>query len=426
MLFASLLWICLINTSAQTRHVVIISIDGMRPDFYLDSTWPAPNLRFIMHHGAWSIGMKSVFPSYTYPSHTAMVTGALPARSGIYFNAPIGSRGDWNWFTNAIHVPTLWQVLKKNGLTTAAVEWPVSVDSNITYNIPEIWPVDNPEDRITAARRFATPGLVEEIEANATGRLDSLNMSEAYFSMDANSAKIAGYIFKKYKPALLAVHFAEVDGMEHSFGTDGDSVRLAVAAADRAVGDILEAVERSGIKDSTVILVVGDHGFCTIHTAMRPNAWLAKSGLLQKARFQPAGGSAFLYLSSPGDSLTTTMVIHALDSMPGRNQFRVLTHPLLEVMGADSSAALALAAEPGVVFSGSDKGAPSVPVAGGHHGYDPSLPAMQTGFLATGPGIRGGLLQSPICVTDIAPLIALLLHVPFTCPDGVIPAGILR
>src|SRR5580698_9639009 len=121
------------------RHVVLISIDGLHPDMYLDSTWPAPNLRRLMREGIYAGHMKSVFPSYTYPSHTAMLTGALPARSGIYFNQPKGSKGEWNWFTSAIKVPTLWQAIKKAGMVSAAIEWPVSVDTNINYNIPEIW-----------------------------------------------------------------------------------------------------------------------------------------------------------------------------------------------------------------------------------------------------------------------------------------------
>ena len=97
-----------------SRYVVLISIDGLRPEMYKDSTWPTPNLRALMKEGVYADHMKSVFPSYTYPSHTAMMTGALAARSGIYYNQPKGSHGEWNWFTAPIKVPTLWQVMKKD------------------------------------------------------------------------------------------------------------------------------------------------------------------------------------------------------------------------------------------------------------------------------------------------------------------------
>jgi hypothetical protein len=97
------------------RHVILISIDGLRPDMYLDSSWPTPNLRFLMKKGVYAMHLKSVFPAYTYPSHTAMVTGALPARYGVYFNQPKGGNGQWDWFSTSIRVPTIWKVLSANG-----------------------------------------------------------------------------------------------------------------------------------------------------------------------------------------------------------------------------------------------------------------------------------------------------------------------
>jgi predicted AlkP superfamily pyrophosphatase or phosphodiesterase len=70
--------------SPIASHVVLISIDGFHPDMYEDSTWPASNLRELMRRGTYADHMLSVFPSYTYPSHTAMVTRALisTSRSG--------------------------------------------------------------------------------------------------------------------------------------------------------------------------------------------------------------------------------------------------------------------------------------------------------------------------------------------------------
>src|SRR5579871_2483380 len=101
-----LILIC-VNTQAQpSRHVILISVDGLHPDMYLDSSWPAPNLRQLLKSGVYADHLKSVFPAYTYPSHTAMVTGALPARSGICFNQPKWAKGEWYFQTSFIKVPT--------------------------------------------------------------------------------------------------------------------------------------------------------------------------------------------------------------------------------------------------------------------------------------------------------------------------------
>src|SRR5262245_55457062 len=89
---------------SQTMYVIVISIDGLRPEFYQDTTWPAPHLQRLAREGVAAHHMKSVFPSFTYPSHVAMLTGALPIHSGISYNAKPGQQ-DWYWFTKDIKVP---------------------------------------------------------------------------------------------------------------------------------------------------------------------------------------------------------------------------------------------------------------------------------------------------------------------------------
>lgn len=445
-LLCFLLFLNFVSYTQPSRHVVLISIDGLHPDMCLDPSWPAPNLRKLLNEGTYAHHLKSVFPAYTYPSHAAMITGALPARSGIYFNQSRGNSSEWNWETSRVKVPTLWQVLEKAGRPTASVMWPGSVGSPASYNVPEIWAKGQIDDRISESRKYAkAAGLVEEIERNATGRLDSTNMNGNYFSFDANSGRMAAYILRTYRPAFLSLHIALVDDEEHDFGRDGDSVRLAVAVDDRVVGDLLETINRSDLKDSTTIIIVGDHGFCNIQEVFRPNMLIRDL----PARFTAAGGAAFLYPDNPVTGAAARalneQVIKRLDSLPEekRKQFRILDRAQLDRMGVDSVAILALAAYPGMVFSGSLGAAPAtnqgpgttiqqsplqgmfIPIQGGHHGYDPDLPDMYTGFIAWGFGIRKGDHIEELCEVDIAPLVAALLGVRFSCPDGHLIPGIL-
>lgn len=412
-----------LGTFAQTKHLVIVSIDGLCPEMYQDKSWPSTNLQNLMKEGTYATYMISVFPAYTYPAHAAMLTGATPSKTGIAYNAPRGSKGDWNWFVKDIQTPTLWTALKQQHLTSAAVQWPISVSTDITWNVPEIWDPKHGEDRITQTRKYATPGLIEEIETHATGKLGANNMNEEHLSMDANSARAAAYIFSKYKPNFLALHFASVDGTGHSYGRNADSVRLALANADQGIGVMLEAIERSGIKDSTTILVVGDHGMTTMHSAIKPNLWI--KGL--KAKFQTAGGSCFLYLDNPSDQQILVKILERLKNLDPkyRKLFRIYDQEKLKTMGADKDAVLALVAKPGYVFSGSDSGEPLVKVKGGHHGYDPNDKGMHTGFIAAGAGIRKGGKIKTLNVTDIAPLIAKLLNIDFQSPDGKVNYDIL-
>lgn len=439
------LFIFLANGQTSVRHVVLISIDGFRPEMYQDSIWPTPNLQWLMKRGVYARHLKSVFPAYTHPSHAAIETGALPARSGIGYNQPKNSHGEWYWYYDSIKAPTIWGALKSAGLTTAAVMWPNVVDGPITYNLGEIWDVDHPNDRATPVRRHAIPkGIYEEIERNATGKLDSNSMNDETFLMDENAGRMAAYIFKTYKPNFLAIHFACLDGVEHEYGRDHDSVRLAVAANDRAIGDILDAIAQSGVSDSTTVIVVGDHGFSDFNEVFRVNMLIRDL----PAKFIAAGGSAFLYTRPDPkwtDSSIVRQVRERLAQLPERvrDSFRIVERRELDRKGADSAAVLALAAKPGLVFSGAlskvatvNQGPGTaiqqsplegvfVPMHGGHHGYDPDEPQMYTGFIAWGAGIEKGHEITELSEPDIAPLVATLLGVRFQCPDGKLVPGIL-
>src|SRR2546430_9539046 len=68
------------------RHVILISIDGLRPEFYLDSGYPAPILRKLAASGARAQTVETVFPPNTNPSHATILTGLRPTRHGSTFH----------------------------------------------------------------------------------------------------------------------------------------------------------------------------------------------------------------------------------------------------------------------------------------------------------------------------------------------------
>ncbi|MFT3822997.1 MAG: ectonucleotide pyrophosphatase/phosphodiesterase [Chitinophagaceae bacterium] len=426
--------ILLFNSQAQqAKYVVLVTIDGFRPDFYLDESWGMPNLRHMMEEGVYAKAVRGVFPTYTYPSHTTIMTGVMPAKHGVYYNAPFepqGATGNWYWDSKYIQVPTLWQAARKAGLTTANVLWPVTVGADIDYNVPEIWSTAKDQDRVVPMRQHTTPvGLFEEIEQNATGKLLHDDLNGELLTFDENLARMGAYLIKTYKPRFTAIHFPCVDEAEHNEGRDGHEVRLAVASADRCIGKLLEAIKLAGIKDSTAIIVTGDHGFSDIHTAILPNVWLAQNNLLVreannvtwKAMFQPANGSAFLYLKDSGDIKTLQQVRSILDKLPVayKKLFQVLERKELDALGVDRRVALALAPIDGVVMGGAASGDVMRAVGQkGTHGYLPDNKNMYTGFVAMGAGFNKGVYLPIMGLEDIAPLVTQLLGIT-PLPDGV-------
>ena len=118
--------------SAQERrpHVIMISIDGLRPALLGQSSLKLPTLRRLMQQGAWA-RVTGVLPTVTYPSHTTLITGVLPAVHGILDNRIFDPEGvseqAWFWYSSAIKVTTLPGAVKARGLTAAGVSWPVTV-----------------------------------------------------------------------------------------------------------------------------------------------------------------------------------------------------------------------------------------------------------------------------------------------------------
>lgn len=436
------LFLIAVPLAAQPRadHVVLVSVDGFRPDFYLPgSSWPAPNIQQMARDGAHAEGVRGVFPSVTYPSHTTIVTGALPARHGVYYNQPFepgGQTGRWYWHESAIQVPTLWDALRRAGRSTAGVSWPVTVGAPIDRFVPEVWSLDPNEDRLKPMREGSTPGLWQELEREAIGRLNLRNYSASYITRDDTTGTIAAYILETHQPALMALHLIFTDSAQHARGRESDVARRAVAGADRAIGAIRDAAERAGILDRTAFVITGDHGFVDLHTQIMPNVWLAEAGLHGaepdrgewRATFHTTGGAAFLHLRDAADDEAAAGVRAVIDGLPPSTQrlFRVVERAELDQAGADPNVPFALTGSLGVSFGAEASGDAVRPTDGGAHGFFPTdFPEILTGFVGWGAGFEAGRTIHRMGLTDIADLIAMLLDVDFESPDGAPPLGVL-
>ncbi|WP_121353548.1 alkaline phosphatase family protein [Flavisolibacter nicotianae] len=424
-----------VGHSQPARHVLLVSIDGFRPDFYQDKSWPAPNLQKLKAAGVYATGVRSVFPSVTYPSHTTLVTGAFPARHGIYYNAPYrAKKGQWYWEESYIRVPTLWDAVRQAGLTSGAVMWPVTVGAPIDYNFP-VRRADNDEtsNQLEITRPLVTPaGLLDEIEKKETGPLTVADF-DGNHAIDKTIGKMAAYILKTYQPNLMAVHFITVDHMEHAHGRDAVEVRHAVALVDSMIGVLLKTLKEAGLKKNTAVIITGDHGFVNSTHTFSPNVLLQQHGLLTAdggpASFHPAGGSAFLYLKDKGDTATLSKVKAILQALPAEQKaaFQVVDRAELDRVGANPDVALALAMQDGYVANNEAKGElVRMKKGGGNHGYFPDFNAINTGFLAIGAGIGKPNQVGDMGIQDIAPLVGKLLNLPFRAPDGVLVPGILK
>ncbi|MFQ5789614.1 MAG: alkaline phosphatase family protein [Acidobacteriota bacterium] len=428
---------------AAERHVVVISVDGLRPDFYLNPSAHGvelPNFQELMREGAFAEGVEGSYPSVTYPSHTTMMTGARPRRHGILNNYVFDPKGlfvDWYWHADAIKVPTLWDVAEKAGGTTAALQWPVTAGAPIDLNFPEFWiPGSRKSWRQTMAE-VMTPELLVAVESEL-GRLpDQPLRGEA---LESFVFEVAGLILKRFRPQLLLLHVIRTDSTQHDYGREHPAVAAAFEGIDGKIGSLRRTLEESGLAARTLLVVTGDHGFIQIHSEIHLNTAFQGAGLLDvgedgkvshwRALAWPSGGSCAVMLKDGNDSDTRRRVETLVDEMlkgPLGGAMYKVSRQELDRLGAMPDALFALEAREGYIFGKGLEGEILTPSENlGFHGFLPHRPRMRTGFLMVGPGVRAGVRVPVMRQIDLAPTIAAWAGWELLDTDGLVLRGLFE
>ncbi|GAB3020196.1 ectonucleotide pyrophosphatase/phosphodiesterase [Niabella terrae] len=413
-----------LGQAQQKKHVLLVSIDGLRPEVYKTDKWNAPFLKRLKEKGVYADGVISVFPTVTYPSHTAIVTGQNPGVHGIYYNALYPPKnGAWYWEASRIKVPTIWDAAHAAGLRSGAIMWPVTVGAPITYNFPVRRPKkDEKGGQLEVTTPVVTPvGLMDEM-AGELGRFSAASFDHDH--LDITTGRMASYIIRKYQPELMAVHFLGLDHAQHAGGRNGRQLPHSIALIDSMLQVVVESYRQAGLLATTDIIITGDHGVVSVKRQISPNALLRQQGLISdngwKARFQSTGGSAFLYLKDPSDKAILDQVIRILKSVPAAQSrhFTIIERPELDQLGVNPEVALALAADNSSALNGDTKLPlikPKKKITGAH-GHDPRMPEVYTGFIGYGPSFKSHSSLERLHLTDISPLVSTLLGIPFNQP----------
>lgn len=416
--------------------VVMISIDGMRPDYITDlhscGAVALPTLRAFLTQGTYAEGVVGVLPTITYPSHTTLVTGVAPARHGIPGNGTFDpenrNQGGWYWYAEDIKADTLWAAAKRKGLITASISWPVTVGSrDIRYNIPEYWRAWNAEDR-KLLRALSTPEFIDAVGSE----LGDLEVSKGP-SLKGDVALTSAAIWAvEHNSKLVTLHLPSLDHEEHEHGPFSREACQTIAELDRQVARLEAAALK--VDPRAVMVVVSDHGFSKTDHKVNLLTALVEAGLITtggragveswKAQLLGAGGSAAVVLHDPADKATEEKVRRTLAELaadPANGILRVLEKPEIKRLGgfpqADFWIDFDLDYQLGYAWSG-----PLVTPAPntGMHGYLPSHPEMRSSFFVRGEDIARGRGLGVIDMRQIAPTVAELLGTKLN--DAELPA----
>lgn len=200
------------------EHVVVISVDGLRPDRALLADMPT--LRGLLRDGAYTFWAKTTPSSVTLPSHVSMVTGVSPRKHGI----------EWN-----VDLPLLQQVYPK---FPTVMEFATRVGYDTAM--------------IAGKSKFQL--------LNKPGTISHVAISSKDKGANDEVVAAAEKIISSFRPALAFIHLPDVDSAGHAKGWGSAEQLAAIEKTDRDLARILAALEQAGLRGSTVVLLTSDHG----------------------------------------------------------------------------------------------------------------------------------------------------------------------
>ena len=199
---------------AQARSVLLILVDGMRPDALMAAR--APTMQRLVRAGAATLRSRTIIPSVTLPCHTTLFYGVSPARHGITDNV---------WHPMARPVPSLFDVVWRARRRTA-----------MFYNWGEL-------------RDVCAPSSLDE------SHLIAYERTEGDISDQRTFALAAEWIRANPGFGLAFAYYGMVDMTGHSDGWMSQGYMDRVADADRAVARAVAAMPEDGL-----IVLTADHG----------------------------------------------------------------------------------------------------------------------------------------------------------------------
>ncbi len=223
-----------------TRRVLILSIDGLRPDAI--TLAPMPTLLKLIESSAYSLSAQTIRLSATLPAHASMLSGLCPNKHGV----------DWNDYLPEKEFALgtdLFDIAHAAGMQTAMFVGKEKLRQITEPTSIDIFQFINDRDLIV------TENLIQNFPAD----------------------------FR-----LLFIHFATTDDMGHVYGWLSGEQLSVIYRADQAIEKILAELDSREIRDETLIIITADHGgLGDSHTSGYPEdmtiPWIANgSGIVPK------------------------------------------------------------------------------------------------------------------------------------------------
>src|SRR5436190_9232939 len=282
------------------RHILVVVWDGMRPDFIGEET--TPTLWKLAREGVAFRNHHPVYPSATMVNGTAMVTGVYPGKSGIIANYvyrpdidahnPIAvenpavvKKGDQISHGKYISVPTLAELVQRGGGRTA-----VASAKTVGLLLDRGSGIGPAKDCVTLFAGRALPDAILGPIASALGSSPSAHLQRDRWTTNA----VTDFLWKHGVPTFSVLWLGEPDLTQHETAPGAPSALVAIKSSDDNLAAVLSALGQQGLRKTTDVFVVSDHGFSTINRSIDLRKILNNAGFAANTEFKDKPGDIML------------------------------------------------------------------------------------------------------------------------------------
>jgi hypothetical protein len=338
----------------RPSRCLLLLVDGLRPDLAetMLEAGELPHLRSMMERGGRTRAI-TVFPSTTSVAYLPFLTGCTPGRCNI---------PSIRWLDRRQYAGRWWRDREKIrsycGYQAPRLDGDIAPDVRTIFElVPESVGIFTPVARgLTPAR-------------DPSRRERQLWGSVAHFAQwhQPSDDAVARHLLRAVDAGwrFVFAQFPAVDGYTHQTTPDSQPVRGALRKVDRTVGDVLDRLRRRGELDSTLILVVSDHGATPVRTHMDLASWFRRRGVptLSHPVIWERSPRAAVMIAGNGSAM-----VYARPDEPRMRRWPVERLRRPETFGVATDLVAALLAEPSVALVAAESADGGIWIGGGEDG----------------------------------------------------------
>ncbi|XP_069590072.1 ectonucleotide pyrophosphatase/phosphodiesterase family member 7-like [Ranitomeya imitator] len=228
------------NGKAKNNKLLVISFDGFRWNY--DQDVDTPLLDYLAEIGVKAKYVSPPFVTMTSPSHFTTITGRWIEDHGVIHNMKFNTetlekftykqtQNMSEWWDNGV-LP-LWITAQNQGFKAGSFHYP---GGNANYSGKTV--------------NKALAETSDHPDSDENEWRENIDIVMKWFNEDGLD--------------FVTLYYGEPDKSGHLYGPETEERKTIIKQIDRTIGYLLQAIEKSNLKDNLNVIITSDHGMTTV------------------------------------------------------------------------------------------------------------------------------------------------------------------